>query len=90
MFQLWQRGGELASIHIQPLLASWESGTDPAQIRLQAYLDKVESHLRPKVTRERDYYLLIEVGLPEQADILRHHDLENYCPVSDFLRQSEI
>jgi len=78
MFQLWQRGRELASIDTKPLLASWDSKTHSSQIRLQAYLDDLESHLRLQLDRSDSYYLLIQVGLPDRHDLLRHYDLENY------------
>ena len=78
MFDLWKKDRELGSISIQPRLASWDSTSHPAQIRLQAYLDEVEGALGPRLTGHRRCYLSMEIGLPEEIDILRHHDLENY------------
>ncbi len=78
MFDLWQKDNELGSISIQPRLASWDSASHPAQIRLQAYLDEAEGALGPRLTGHSRYYLSMEIGLPAEIDILRHHDLENY------------
>jgi len=91
MFQLWQRGRELASIDTQPLLACWEGKTNPAQIRLQAYLDDVETHLRPHLDHPDSYYLLVQVGLSERLGVLQGYDLENYLtPVAHRFRDIPI
>ena len=91
MFDLWQKDKELGSISIQPRLASWDSASHPAQISLQAYLDEVEGALGPRLTGHSRYYLSMEIGLPVEIDILRHHDLENYLtPLAHRLRHGTI
>jgi hypothetical protein len=87
MFDLWQKDKELGTISIQPLLASWDSASDPAQIRLQAYLDEVEAALRPRLNGQNPHYLSMEISLPGQINLLKHHDLENYLtPLAHQLR----
>jgi hypothetical protein len=45
--QLWTAGPVLASIDIEPVLASWDRHDHPSQRRLRVYLDEVERALRP-------------------------------------------
>ena len=91
MFDMWQKDKELGGISIQPRLASWDSASHPAQIRLQAYLDEVEGALGPKLIGHSRYYLSMEIGLPVDIGILRHHDLENYLtPLAHRLRDRAI
>jgi hypothetical protein len=78
VFRLWQPEQELASVEIEPLLASWEARDHPAQRRLRAYLDELREWLSPYLADPSPRYVRIDVACPSSQNLSHHYDLENY------------
>lgn len=74
---------------VQPRLASWNANHHPDQRAVQHYLDEVEAAVVPviDVHRGAPLYLRVHAALPEGAELLRGHDVENYLtPLAQRLR----
>ena len=91
-YVLWKPGDVLAVVEIEPRLASWDRKAHPAQIKLQAYLDELQHALMTSLDQpESKLCLHVEVVKPQEADLLRHYDMENFLtPIADRLRNDAI
>lgn len=62
-----------------PVLASWDAAGHPAQQRLADYLADATGELASAAsTSSGPVALRLEVGLPDEADLLHERDLDNY------------
>jgi hypothetical protein len=77
-FIIWESSETLQRIDgIQPRLESWNLKDDPDQIRLQSYLNELEADLNLG-QHSHPLHLHLDIARPASANLLHHHDLENY------------
>lgn len=81
---------DLVVLPDMPRLASWNKSTDAAQVRLRRYVEDTEKLLAGRrVTGP--WTLLLEVGLPDDRDLTRMADLDNYAlPLATRLRDENL
>ncbi|SNR82004.1 hypothetical protein SAMN04488107_0038 [Geodermatophilus saharensis] len=69
----------MAALEIAPRLASWEAAGHPDQVALRAFLDYAEAVFAPQLAQlSAPRALRLDVGLPQNVDLLDAHDLDNY------------
>lgn len=67
-------------LDVAPRLASWMARGHPDQVRLIKFLDHAESVVGPSLESAKGPLALrLDVGLPSEVDLLKHHDLDNYA-----------
>lgn len=62
-----------------PRLASWNKSADPDQLRLRDYLDDTAELMATAPAVEGPWALWLDVGLPEDRDLIDMADLDNYA-----------
>jgi hypothetical protein len=72
---------DLLGLSVEPVLASWDVGEAPSQRRLGRFLGHALHMLGPRIAHldEGPAVLALHIGLPDRADWLEHHDLDNYA-----------
>ena len=90
-FVRWELDRCIASVAIEPLLASWDAAERPSQVRLREYLDTVKAAFRSVSGTDMPLAIHIDVRLAQGTDLLRYYDLENYLtPVAQCLRLARL
>ncbi len=70
---------ELVDLDVAPRLASWMASDHPDQMHLEEFLAHAVGVLAPRLSGLPDPVALrLDVALPVGAQLLEHHDLDNY------------